>query len=167
MSLDSSTLAIGNSLVALIQGFQNPATGQPLYQYGQLGAIYDPGDYCRWFEVTFQQGESSPEGRGSIWRIGDAPTFLVTSGFGPYDQNSTAVETDLLTARDLFLPLLRKHFAVPNSSNPTTAIESVRNMRVEQSDRARLALFPSGHAYRLWDVLITVSQQYNVTMVTP
>lgn len=171
MSLDSSRLAIGNALVALLATIQNPTTSLPLYGFTKLGAVYDPSAYTTWAEVVHFMGQGGPAGSGGQqvgWRIDEAVRFMVTSGVGPYEIDSTAAETSLLTIQDALLPTIRKHFQLPNANNITQAVQSVYSVLVEQPDRSRPpAKFPNGHTYKLWDTFITVRQQYNVELIQP
>lgn len=167
---NSSRLQIANALVALIETFQNPNTSLPLYEFVKLGNIFDPTAYTVWAEVTHQQGKGGPEGSGGNqigWRIDEDVTFKVTSGFGPYETDSSSTEANMLETQDLLLPLLRKHFQLPDATNPTNAVQSVYRVLIEQSDVSHVVRFPNGHVYRLWDVFIMISQQYNVTLVQP
>lgn len=170
MSLVSSRLAIANALVALVAGIQNPATSTALYQEVKLGSVFDPTGFTSWAEVTHFQGQGGPEGSGGNqvgWRINDEITFQITSGFGPYETDSTAAETAMLTAQDIVLPSLRQHFQLPDASNPTNAVQSVYRVLVQSVDRSHVVRFPNGHTYRLWMVQVLVSQQYNITLVQP
>lgn len=170
MSLDSSCLPIAESLVALIQTFQNPATGLPLYQYVKLGSIFDPTPYQTFCDLTYFQGQGGPAGSGGNeigWRIDDQVVFQLSSGFGPYQLDSTAAEKSMLATRDIVLPLLRKHFQLPNGSNPSNAVQSVYRILVQQADRSHPVKFPGGNVYKLWYVWILVSQNYNVELVQP
>lgn len=170
MALNSSRLAIGNALVSLIAGFQNPATSLPLFQVVKLGALFDPSALTSWCEVSHHDGKGGPAGSGGNligWRIDDAVTFSVTSGIGPYETNDSVAQANMLTVQDILLPTLRQHFLLPQSTAPTLAVQSAYSMLVEQADQSRVAKFPNGHVYILWNIFVTVKQQYNVMLTQP
>lgn len=170
MALVSSRLAIANALVALVQGITNPATSTALYQEVKLGALFDPSPFTSWAEVTHFQGQGTPAGSGGTqigWRIDDTVQYQITSGVGPYETDSTAAQTAMLTIQDVLLPALHTHFQLPDASNPTNAIQSVYSTLVDQPDRSQVAKFPNGHVYLLWHTFVVVKQQYNVTLVQP
>ncbi len=170
MSLNSSRLPIAKALVALIKTFQNPDTGLPLYQNVKLGSTFDPSPYSIFCDVTHSQGQGGPEGSGGDmvgWRIDDQVAYQVTSGFGPYQLDSTACETSMLYTQDIVLPLLRKHFQLPDSTNPSNAVESVYRILVQRPDRSEPVKYPNGNVYKLWYIWILVNQQYNVELIQP
>lgn len=166
----SSRLAIAKALVALIQGIQNPNTSQALYQLVKLGAVFDPGGNTSWAEVTHYQGKGGPAGSGGPqvgWRIEEDVTYQITSASGPYEIDSTAAQTNMLTVQDILLPSLRQHFQLPDASNPSNPVQSVFSVLVEQIDRSRPVRLPDGHVWLMWDVFVTVKQQYSITLVQP
>lgn len=170
MSLSSSRLAIASSLVYLLQQMQNPNTSSALYQTVKLGSVFDPTGLTSWAEVVHFQGQGGPEGSGGSqtgWRVNDEITFQITSGFGPYETDSTAAETNMLTAQDIVLPSLRTHFQLPNAASPTNALQSVYRVLVQQADRSHIVRYPNGHVYRLWNVQVLVNQAYNITLTQP
>ena len=170
MTLSSSRLASAKALVALIQGIQNPATNQALLQEVKLGALFDPSAFTTWAEIVHFQGQGGPAGSGGPqvgWRIDDKIQFQVTAGVGPYETDSSAAQTNMLTIQDVLLPALRAHFQLPDASNPVNAIQSVYEILVEQTDRSQVARFPNGHTYLLWHIFVTVKQQYNLSLVQP
>lgn len=170
MALVSSRLAIANALVALIKTINNPSTSTALYQICKLGAVFDPGAATSWCEVTHFQGKGGPAGSGGAqvgWRIDEDITFQITSGIGPYETDSTAAQTNMLTIQDVLLPTLRQHFQLPDSSNPANAVQSVYSVLIEQVDRSQPVKLPNGHVYLLWHVFVTVKQGYNVLLVQP
>lgn len=168
--MSSNRLGIGQSLLYLMQNMTNTTTNIAVYQLCKLGAIYDPTTASAFCEIMHFQGKGGPVGSGGNlvgWRIEDEITFLVRSGFGPYETDSDAAEIAMLTAQDVVLPTIRQHYQLPNSSNITTALASPYRVLVEQADRSTVAVFPNGHSYRLWSIYVTVSQQYGVTVVNP
>lgn len=170
MPLNSSRLAIGQALVALIQTIQNPSTNTALYQEVKLGAIFDPSPFTSWCDVTHFQGKGGPSGSGGDmigWRIDEQVTFRVGSGVGPYETDSTAAQVNMLTMQDIVLPTLREHFQLPQAGAPSLPVQSVYRILIEQTDISRPAKFPNGHVYLLWDIFVTVSQQYNILLVSP
>jgi hypothetical protein len=170
MALNSSRLAIAQALVSLIAGITNPSTGQPLYQATKLGSLFDPSSLTSWCEVVHYQGKGGPAGSGGNqigWRIDDHVTFSVTSGVGPYETDSTAAQVSMLTIQDILLPTIRQHFQLPQAGAPTLAVGSVYSVLVEQVDRSRVAKFPNGHVYILWDIFVTVMQQYSISLTQP
>lgn len=168
MSLDSSREAIGDSLVALLKGIQDPATNQPIYQLVKLGMIFDPQNANAWCAVWHMQGQGGPAGSGGDavgWRIDDEVVFIITTGTGPYELDSTVAERAKLHIMDVVPPALRKHFQIPDSTNPTNAIQSVYSMLLSKVDRSEKPLkFPNGHTYAIWHQYVVVRQQYNVTL---
>lgn len=170
MALSSSRLAIGNALVALVQGISSPNTNQPLYQKVKLGAVFDPSPFASWCEIYHLQGKGTPAGSGGNqigWRINEEITFILTSGVGPYETDSSAAQTSMLTIQDILLPTLHEHFQLPVAGNPTLAVQSVYSVLPVQIDRSRPMKFPNGHIYLLWDVPVIVKQQYNVALQIP
>lgn len=168
--MNSSRLASANALVKLVQGIQNPATSQALFQEVKLGALFDPSAFTAWAEIVHFQGKGGPAGSGGSqigWRIDEDVQFQITAGIGPYETDSTAAQTNMLTIQDILLPALRAHFQLPDANNPVNAIQSVYEILVEQVDRSRPARFPNGHTYLLWQVFVTVKQQYNVQLTQP
>jgi hypothetical protein len=168
MALVSSRLAIGQGLVALIGGIQNPATNQPLFQITKLGSIFDPGNATSWCEVVSMQGQGGPGASGGTqigWLIKEDVTFQVTAGVGPYETNSSDAETNMLTIQDLLLPTLRQYPKLPLATNPMQAIQSVYEMLVSAADRSQPAKLPNGHVYKLWHVQVVISQQYNLELI--
>lgn len=168
--MPSNRLAIAQGLVSLLQGIQNPATNQPLYQLCKLGAVFDASGLATWAEVTHFQGKGGPVGSGGAqvgWRIDEEVTFMLTSAVGPYETDSTAAQTNMLTIQDILLPTLHQHFQLPVAGNPTIAIQSVYSVLPTQVDRSRPVKFPNGNVYLLWDVPVIIKQQYNVLMVNP
>lgn len=170
MALVSSRLAIGNALVALLAGIVNPNTNQALYGLVKLGAVFDPSNLSSWCEVVHMQGKGTPAGSGGSmtgWRIDDEITYLITSAVGPYETDSTAAQTNLLTIQDIMLPTLHQHFLLPTSGNPSQAVQSVYSVLPIQTDRSRPIRFPNGHFYLIWDVPVLIKQQYNIELVSP
>lgn len=168
--MSSSRLAIGQALTALIAQIQNPDTSVALFQSVKLGAMFDPSAFTSWCEVTHFQGKGGPAGSGGNlvgWRIEDEITFTVTAGVGPYETDSAAAQAAMLTVQDILLPSLRQHYQLPLSTDPTQPVASTYSMLIEQIDRSHPARFPNGHVYLLWDVFVTVAQQYNVELVSP
>lgn len=168
--MSSSRLAIGQGLVALLQAVQNPNTGQPLYQDVKLGAMFDPTTFINnWAEVMHYQGKSGPAGSGGNligWRIEDNIAFKITSGVR-YDTDSTAATIASLTIQDTLLPLLHSHVQIPSAANPQLAIASIYSLLAEQPDVSRPVKFPNGQVFLLWDVIVLVKQQYNITLTQP
>lgn len=171
MALVSSRLAIANAIVALLKTIQNPATSLPLYQLVKLGAVFDASPFTSWCEVTHYQGKGGPAGSGGAqqvgWRVDEDITYQVTSGFGPYEKDSTATQIAMLTTQDILLPTLRQHFQLPDASNPTNAVQSAYSLLIEQVDRSSPVKFPSGSVFLLWHIFVTVKQQYNVLTQIP
>lgn len=166
----SSRLAIGQGLVSFLQGVINPNTSQALYGLVKLGAVFDPSNLTTWAEVTHFQGKGGPVGSGGNqvgWRIDEEVTFLITSGVGPYETDSTAAQTTMLTIQDILLPTLHQHFQLPVSGNPTIAIQSVYSVLPTQVDRSRPVRFPNGSVFLLWDVPVIVKQQYSISLIQP
>jgi hypothetical protein len=132
--------------------------------------MFDPTAFVdNWAEVVHYQGKSGPAGSGGNligWRIEDNIAFKITSGV-PYEPDSTAATVASLTIQDILLPLLHSHAQIPNAANPSLAIASVYSLLTEQADTSRPVKFPNGHIYLLWDVIVLVKQQYNVTLTQP
>ncbi len=167
--LNSSRLPIAQGIVLLLQGVQNPATSSALYQEVKLGAIFDPSPYQSWCEVTFYQSKSGPAGSGGNmvgWRIEDNPIFKITSGW-PYDADSTAAMTNMLSAMDILMPMLHSHYQIPSPGNPAQPIASIYSLLEDQPERAMPVKFPNGRVYLLWDTYATTKQQYNVQITNP
>ncbi len=167
MSLNSSRLLIAQSLVAFLQGVQNGASA--LYAEVKLGAVFDPSPFASWAEVTFFQSKSGPAGSGGNligWRIEDNPVFKITSGW-PYEADSTAGMTNMLTAMDILVPILHSHYQLPNVNSPTQAVASLYSLLEDQLERAMPVRFPNGHVYLLWETYAVAKQNYNVTLVNP
>lgn len=171
MSLNSSRLAIANALVSLLGTIQNPNTSTAIYQYVKLGATFDPGASTAWCDVSHMQGKGLPAGSGGNlvgWRIDDEVTFMLTTGVGPYETNDSTAQASMLTIQDILLPALHQHFQLPDSSNPTNAVQSVYSVLLQTTpDRSVPMKFPNGHVYLLWHVPVIVKQQYNVGLIQP
>jgi hypothetical protein len=170
MTLVSSRLAIAQAIVALVKTIQNPATSQPLYQLVKLGAVFDASPFNAWCEVTHYQGKGGPAGSGGNmigWLTSEDVTFQITSGFGPYEKDSTAAQTAMLATQDILLPTLRQHFKLPDANDPTNAVQSGYSLLVEQVDRSQPVKFPSGSVFLLWHVFVTVKQQYTIELQIP
>lgn len=170
MALVSSRLAIGNALVKLLQGIQNPNTNTALYSLVQLGAVFNPSNNAIWCEVTHLQGQGKPAGSGGNmvgWRIDDETQWLLTSGIGPYEADSAGTQASMLTVQDIVLPTLHTHFQIPDANNPTNAVQSVYSVLPIQIDRSRPVRFPNGHFYLMWSLPVTIEQQYNVLLTQP
>jgi hypothetical protein len=167
----SNRLGIAQALVALVSGIQNPNTNQPLYSVTKLGAIFNPGAATSFAEITHYQGKGGPAGSGGTpqvgWRIQEDVTYQITSGFGPYEKDSTSAQESMLAAQDILLPTIRQHFLLPDPSNPINAIQSAYNILIEQVDRSQPVRFPSGNVFLLWHVFVTVSQQYEINLQIP
>lgn len=166
----SNRLAIGQGLVSLLQGIINPNTSQALYGLCKLGAVFDPSNLTTWCEITHFQGKGGPVGSGGPqvgWRIDEEVTYLITSGVGPYETDSTAAQTTMLTIQDILLPTLHQHFQLPVAGNPTIAIQSVYSVLPTQVDRSRPVRFPQGNIFLLWDVPVIVKQQYSISLISP
>lgn len=171
MALNSSRLLIAQGLVALLQGIVNPNTSQNVYGYVKLGAVFDPSAYSSWCEVVDPRGKVGHAGSGGNqigWRIEDDIAFKITSGW-PYDADSAAAMTNMLTAQDIVLPLFASHYQIPNPNTPTIAIASVYSLLEDQgqTDLSGPVRFPNGHVYLLWSFYALVKQQYNVSLVNP
>jgi len=167
MALDSMRLAIGQGIVSMLQGIQNPSTSQPLYQYVKLGSVFDPSPYSGlWADVTFFQARSGPAGSGGSmigWRVQDEPTFMITTGV-QYDTDSTAAMESILTAMDVLMPMLHSHYQIPSPDNPAQPIASVYSLLEDQVDKGRPVRYPNGKVYYLWFTYASVKQQYNVQL---
>lgn len=170
--MSSSRQAIGQGLVTLLQGIQNPSTNQALYSYVKLGSLFDPSAYTSglWAEVLYFQGKSGPAGSGGNlvgWRIEDNPTWIINTG-ADYEADSTTAMNSILTAMDVLLPALHSHYQIPAPGNPTQPIASVYSMlEGESNDHGQPVKFPNGHIYFLWSTYVLTKQQYNVTLVNP
>lgn len=159
---------IGQGLVTVLQGIVDPDTNQPIYGYTKLGAVFDPTAYATagWAEVTFAQGKSKPYGSGGTgvgWRIEDAITFKITSGW-QYDTDSTAATNNMLNAMDVVLPIMHSHVVIPSPTNPSLPIASVWKLEEDQPERAVPVRFPDGKIWLLWEFSAIVRQQYNVVL---
>lgn len=169
--MSSSSLLIARGLVALLTAVTNPSTSQLVYAYTKLGAVFDPSPYASWAEVVDPRGKLGHAGSGGNvigWRVEDEISFRVTSGW-PYETDSTAAMTNMLTARDIILPMYASHWQIPNPDNPSVAIASVYNVLEDQgqSDVSGPVKFPNGHVYFLWTLWVQVKQQYNITFQNP
>jgi len=171
MTLSSSREAIGNALVALLQGIQDPVTSQPIYALVKLGMIYDPQSTSAWAAIWHWQGKTDYAGSGGNqigWRADDEVMFVVTTGAGPYELDSTAAEQTKLHIMDIVPPTLRQHFQLPDASNPTNAIASVYSTLLNNVDKTeKPQKFADGHVYALWHLFVTVKQQFNIQLVQP
>lgn len=170
MALNSSRLPIANALIYILQNVIDPNTSAALYPLVKLGAVYDPGANTQWVQVTHLQGQGKSAGSGGNqigWRRDDEVTFLITSGYGPYQTNDSTSQTAMLYAQDLLLPALDTHFQLPNASNPTNAVQSVYSVLPTPVDRSQPLKFPNGNVYLLWHVPVIVKQQFNVALVQP
>jgi len=171
MALSSSSLLIAQGLVSLLSGIINPNTSQPVYAYSKLGAIFDPSPYSSWVEVVDPRGKVGHAGSGGQvvgWRVEDDLTFKITSGW-PYQQNSTTAMENMLTARDIVLPLFASHYQIPNPNNTSIAIASVYSLLEDQgqTDVTVPVRFPNGSIQLLWTFYALVRQQYNITFKSP
>lgn len=171
MTLSSSRLTIANSLVALLQGIIDPVTSQPIYPLVKLGMIFDPQNNNTWAAVWHWQGKVDYAGSGGNqiqWRADDAVTFIITTGTGYYELDSTAAEKTKLHIMDVVPPALRQHFQLPDASNPTNAIQSVYSVLLNNVDKTeKPQRFPDGHVFGLWHLFVTVRQQFNIQVVQP
>lgn len=170
MSLDSNRLAIGNALVSLVEGVNDPRTSQPLLSLVQLGAVFNPSNNAAWCEITHLQGQGKPAGSGGSttgWRIDDEVIFLLTCGIGPYEVSSATTQAAMLNVQDVLLPALHTHFQLPTAGSPTQAVPSVYSVLPIQVDRSRPAKFPNGHFYLIWSLPVIVKQQYNIELSVP
>lgn len=169
MGLNSSRLAIGQALVALLAGARD-GNNNLIYQDTKLGAMWNPSTFTSWCAVAHVQGKGVPAGSGGQsvgWRIDEEVQFTITSGFGPYETDSTAAQTNMLTAMDVILPLLHSHYLLPTSGNPSQAVQSVYSVLPIQADKSVPVRFPNSHWYLLWSFPIIVKQQYNILQVAP
>lgn len=169
--MSSQRLDIANGLMKLFQGITNPSTSQPVFQFVKLGAMFDPSAYTSFAEVVDPQGKTGHAGSGGNqigWRIEDTISFKVSAGW-PYEPDSTAAMTAMLTAQDIVLPLLTSHPLIPAPNNPAQPIASVYSLleSQNQTDSSQPVRFPNGHVYLLWTVWLQVKQQYNVTLQVP
>lgn len=170
MALSSSSQAIANALVYVMQNIIDPNTSKAYYPLVKLGAVYDPGTNVPFAQVTHYQGKSTPAGSGGPevgWRIDDEITFLITSGFGPYQTDDSVAQSNMLYARDLVLPALHAHFQLPSASNPTIAVQSAYSVLPTQIDRSAPLKWPNGQVFLLWHVPVIVKQQYDVILTQP
>lgn len=165
----SSRLAIGQALVALLAGAKD-SNNSAIYQHTKLGAIWNPSTFTSWCAVAHLQGQGKPEGGGGFqtgWRIDDEIQFIITSGFGPYELDSSTSQENMLAAMDSVLPLLHEHYLLPTSSNPSQAVQGVYSVLPTQTDKSRPMKFPNGHVYLIWSFPIIVKQQYSVVLTAP
>lgn len=170
MALNSSRLAIANALVSLLETFVVPNTSTAIFQYVKLGATFDPGASTAWCDVAHFQGKGGPAGSGGAmagWRIDDAVTFMLTVGVGPYETNDSTAQANMLAIHDIMLPGLHTHFTLPDSTNPTVAVQSAYSVLPIDIDRSLPRRYPNGHVYLNWLVPVIVKQQYNVELVQP
>ena len=169
MANQSNRLLIARGLVYLLANTLNGASN--LYGYTKLGAVFDPSPYTSWAEVTDPRGKVGHAGSGGNvigWRVEDTIAYKVTSGW-PYDQDSTAAMTNMLTAQDILLPMFASHYLIPNPDNPSVAIGSVFSVLEDQgtTDTALPVRFPNGKVYLLWTLYVQVMQQYNILQTVP
>lgn len=171
MANQSQRDAIANSLLYVLENIIDPSTSAAYYQLAKLGQIYDPATSVPFVQVTHFQGKSGPSGSGGNligWRIQDEITFLITSGFGPYENNDSTAQSDMLYAMDLVKPILHQHYQLPNASNPTNPLPSEFSFEPWQVDRSIVAKWPTnGRFYLLWHLPVIVKQQYSVVLQTP
>src|SRR5215469_6587681 len=167
----SSRLAAAQALAKLLSTIQNPNTSQPLYGITKIGAFYDPTGFNTWAEITHFRGKGGPAGSGGPavgWRIEETVRYFIGSGFGPYEADSTAAETNKLNTQDILLPTLRQHFQLPQANAITQAVPGVFSVLVEDDDVSRPpARFPNGSIYALWYVSVSIKMQYGVQLVQP
>jgi hypothetical protein len=167
--MGDNSLLIGNGIVSLLQGVLNGSTA--VYDYVQLGAVFDPSPYTSFAEVVDPIGKLGHVGSGGNtigWRIDDVIAFKVNSGWR-YDTNSTTAMTNMLTARGLVLPAFASHYQIPNPNTPTIPIGSVYSVLEDegQTDRAVPVRFPNGAVYLMWTFWVSVRQQYSITITSP
>ena len=171
MPLVSSRLAIANSLVSILQGVIDPVTSQPIYPLVKLGMVFDPGALTTFVSVWHFRGKRGKAGSGGNqiqWRTEDNVTFILTSGTGPYELNDSTAEAAMLHIQDIMPPAIETHFQLPDSTNPTNAIQSVYSVVLDQNDVSPPPQrFPNGHVYKIWHQFVTVKQGYNVELVQP
>jgi hypothetical protein len=166
--MSSSSLLIAQGLQLLLAGIINPTTSQPVYAFSKLGAVFDPTQYPSWVEIVDPRGKLEHAGSGGNqigWRIEDDIAFKITSGWD-YEADSTAAMTNMLTARDIVLPIFAGHYQIPSPANPAQPIASVYSVLEDQgqTDGAGPVRFPNGRVYFLWTFWALVKQQYNVTL---
>ena len=169
MALTSSRLLIAQGLQLFLAGVQNPNTSQALFGVSKLGTVLDPSGLASWVEVVDPRTKGGPAGSGGNqigWRIDEAVTFQVMAGW-PYESDTTAAMTAMLTAMDILVPILRSHYQIPNPNNPSIAVASGYSMLEEAMDFGKPVRYPNGHVYLCWYVFPMVKQQYNVILTNP
>lgn len=170
MSLNSSRLPIGKALKYVLQNVLDPATNAALFPLVKLGAVYDPGANTQWVQLTHFQGQVKPAGSGGDqigWKRDDEIIFMITSGFGPYQTDDSIAQENMLYAQDILGPALDTHFQLPDSTNPTNAVQSVYSVLPIQTDRSMARTFPNGNVYLLWFLPVIVRQQFNILLTQP
>lgn len=171
MALTSNRLLIARGLVSLLAGITNPNTSQPVYAFSKLGALFDPSPYASWVEVVDPRGRLGHAGSGGTvigWRVEDEIVYKITSGW-PYQPDSTAAMTSMLTAADIVLPIFASHYVIPNPDNPSIQVANVYSLLEDQgtTDTAIPVRFPNGQVYLLWSFYALIKQQYSVQLQTP
>jgi hypothetical protein len=170
MANKSQRLAIAKSLLSVVQNVIDPATNLAYYQTTKLGAIYDPGANVPFVQVTHYQGESGPYGSGGNligWRRQQKITYLITSGFGPYQPDDETTQSDMLYAMDLVLPILESHYLLPDATNPSNPLGSEFSFLPILTDRSIVTKWPNGQIYLLWHLPVIAMQQYSITQTIP
>ncbi len=168
--MTSIRLAAAQSLVSLLQGMTNPNTNAPLFGLAKLGVVFDPLLATTWAEVTHYQGRSLHAGSGGNtigWRVDDTVLFDVVCGAGPYELDSSAAQTNMLTIMDVVLPALHQHYQLPNASNPTVPLPYVYSVLTDQPDRSLPVNLPDGHTWLLWMLKVEVKSQYSIVLQSP
>lgn len=169
--MPSQRQAIANSLVYVLENIMDPNTSAAYYKLVKLGQVYDPGILLPFVQVTHYQAISKPYGSGGIqvgWRRQQEITYLITSGFGPYENNDSTTQDDLLYAMDLVLPTLETHYLLPDPNNPTNPLQSEFSFLPILTDRSIVAKWPTnGRFYLLWHLPVIATQEYNITLTTP
>ena len=170
MANQSQRQAIANSLIYVLENIIDPATGLKYYQTTKVGAIYDPGANVPFVQVTHYQGKSAPYGSGGNligWRRQQEITYLITSGFGPYQPASDVAQDAMLYGMDLVLPILESHYLLPNASSPSIALPSEFSFLPTLTDRSIVARWPNGQTYLLWHLPVIAMQQYSIVQTVP
>src|SRR2546430_1226467 len=123
--MSSSRLLIAQGLVALLAGITDPNTSLPVYNTAKLGAILDPTGLTSWVEVVDPRGKVSHAGSGgdqAQWRVQDDINYKITSGWD-YELDTSQAMTSMLTAHDIVLPAIGRHYQLPNPNNTAVPIQ--------------------------------------------
>lgn len=137
-------------------------SGTPLYAATSvfLGGVQEPTDVIPCVSILYQQRQTERHTAG--WRVHSKPTFLLET-LAEYTNPRTA-ELFIMKAADVLTALFLSRITLPGASQVYVVYGDGAGSAAIPPDVAMYKAFPNGRVYRVHQLKVTATEQYNVQL---